>query len=241
METVKELQTERPQFTELILEDVDVQGRAATLRATYWFLSISIAGAVAGGLFGMRSEAIIDFFSSIFGWIVALVLLNVVPMIALRMVTRPAWGVFVLALDGFISGVVISPLLFVAAATAPQLIWMAVGVTAAVFLAVTFYVMTTRKMYSAPRATMTGAFLSIAAGVVLNHYLDLGLVGILISIAIAVFGVIVLVSNTSRVLRDPMNTGAIPGALLLFAGLFNVFLGVLNILLRILGGGRRRG
>jgi FtsH-binding integral membrane protein len=49
----------------------------------------------------------------------------------------------------------------------------------------------------------------------------------------------VLVFSTSSVLNTPDADSPIPGALMLFAGVFNVFVATLNILLRVLNGGRR--
>ncbi|HLX45978.1 MAG TPA: hypothetical protein VKR43_21185, partial [Bryobacteraceae bacterium] len=63
--------------------------------------------------------------------------------------------------------------------------------------------------------------------------------GILISFAVGAFGVFVLVFSTSTVLNTPDADSPIPGALMLFAGVFNVFVATLNILLRLFGGGRR--
>jgi FtsH-binding integral membrane protein len=73
----------------------------------------------------------------------------------------------------------------------------------------------------------------------LNAFLNIGFVGILICAAIGAFGVFVLVFSTSSVLRTADADSPIPGALMLFAGVFNVFVAALNILLRILNGGRR--
>jgi FtsH-binding integral membrane protein len=47
------------------------------------------------------------------------------------------------------------------------------------------------------------------------------------------------VFSTSSVLRTADADSPIPGALMLFAGVFNVFVAALSILLRIMGGGRR--
>ena len=63
--------------------------------------------------------------------------------------------------------------------------------------------------------------------------------GILISIGIGALGVFTLVYSTSGILRSPDADSPIPGALMLFAGVFNVFVATLNILLRLLNSGRR--
>ena len=228
---------EKPRLTELVFNSVDIDGRADTLKATYWLLLVSISFAIAGGYVGSHSETVVDFFTSTIGLIVGLVVLNVIPAIALAAVSRPGWGMAVLGLDGFLSGIVISPLLFIAPAEA---IWASLAITGAIFGSVTAYIMTTRKTFSAPRALVFGIFVSITAAVLLSTRIDIGGFGILLSALIAVFGVFTLVINTSRVLRNPLAVGAVPGALMLFAGIFNVFVGVLRIALRIMGGGRRR-
>ena len=119
------------------------------------------------------------------------------------------------------------------------LIVAALGITAFVFIGVTLYVMSARREFSAPRGLMTGIFFSVIGGVILNSFLNIGFLGILISVGIGALGVFTIVYSTSAVLRSPDADSPIPGALMLFAGVFNVFVATLNILLRLLGGGRR--
>ena len=137
------------------------------------------------------------------------------------------------------SGLAISPLLWVARSIAPVLIVVALGITAFVFIGVTLYVMASGRTFSAPRGLMAGMFFSVIGAVILNSFLHIGLIGILISLAIGVLGVWILVFSTSSVLRSPDADSPIPGALMLFAGVFNIFVATLNILLRVLNGGRR--
>jgi modulator of FtsH protease len=178
-------------------------------------------------------------FSGMLGWILAIALLNIVPRIAIAVRHNPVLGVSALVLDGFVSGIAISPLLFIAARVQPSLILAALGITGIVFLGVTAYVMTSGRTFSAPRGLMAGLFFAIIGAVLLNSFLNIGMLGILISFGIGAFGVFVLVFSTSSVLRTPDADSPIPGALMLFAGVFNVFVAALNILLRVMGGGRR--
>ena len=152
---------------------------------------------------------------------------------------NPVLGVTALVGDGFVSGIAISPLLWVARTTAPVLILVALGITACVFIGVTLYVMASGRSFSAPRGLMAGLFFSIIGAVILNSFLHIGVVGILISVAIGAMGVCILVFSTSNVLRSPFADSPIPGALMLFAGVFNIFVAALNILLRVMNGGRR--
>jgi modulator of FtsH protease len=212
---------------------------AAVIKQTYLLFGLAVFSAMAGGYVGATSETLARFFSGWIGWIAALVLLNLVPRIAISVRHNHQLGVAVLVFDGFISGIALSPLLWVARVIAPPLILVALFITGFVFIGVTLYVMSTRRVFSAPRGLMTGIFFSIIGGIILNSFLHIGFAGILISIGIGALGVFSLVYSTSAVLRSPDADSPIPGALMLFAGVFNVFVAALNILLRVLGGGRR--
>ena len=212
--------------------------RASVIKQTYVLLGLSVFSAMAGGYIGGTSETLARLFSNWLGWILALVLLNFVPRIAIAVRHNPVLGISALVFDGFISGIAISPLLFVARRVAPDLILAALGITAFVFLGVTGYVMTSGRTFSAPRGLMVGLFFSIMGAMILNAFLNIGVLGILISFGIGIFGVCVLVYATSDVLHTPEADSPIPGALMLFAGIFNVFVATLNILLRLFGGRR---
>ena len=213
--------------------------RAAVIKQTYVLFGLSVFSALAGGYIGGTSETLARVFSGWLGWILAILLLNAVPRIAIAVRHNPVLGISALVVDGFISGIAISPLLFVARMMAPDLILAALAITAFVFLGVTGYVMTAGRTFSAPRGLMTGLFFSIMGAALLNAFLNIGVLGILISFGIGIFGVFVLVYSTSSVLSTPDADSPIPGALMLFAGVFNVFVATLNILLRLVGGGRR--
>ncbi len=213
--------------------------RATVIKQTYVLFGLSVASALAGGYVGATSETMVRLFSNWTGWILALVLLNVVPRIAIAVRHNPVLGVGALVFDGFLSGIAISPLLWIASRVAPVLILAALTITGFVFLGVTAYVMTSGRTFSAPKGLMTGLFFALIGVMILNGFLHIGALGMLISFAVGAFGVFVLVYSTSSVLSTPDADSPIPGALMLFAGVFNVFVATLNILLRLLGGGRR--
>lgn len=213
--------------------------QSAVIKQTYVLFGLSVASALAGGYIGATSETLVRLFSNWTGWILAIVLLNVVPRIAIAVRHNAVLGVGALVFDGFLSGIAISPLLWIASTVAPVLILASLAITGFVFLGVTAYVMTSGRTFSAPRGLMTGLFFAIIGAVVLNGFLELGVLGMLISFAVGAFGVFVLVYSTSSVLGTPDADSPIPGALMLFAGVFNVFVATLNILLRVMGGGRR--
>lgn len=210
---------------------------SAVIKQTYMLLAVAVFCAMAGGYVGATSETMVSFFSSRMGWIAAMVLLNVIPWVAMACRHNPALGVTALVADGFLSGIVLSPILWVASQYAPGMILAAFMVTGAVFLGITGYIMTTKRTFSAPKGLMIGLMISIMAAITLNMFMNIGFMGIVISAGIGIFGVFSLVFSTSTVLNSQDADSPIPGALMLFAGLFNVFVATLNILLRLFGGG----
>jgi modulator of FtsH protease len=212
---------------------------AAVIKQTYILFGLSVFSALIGGYIGATSDTLARFFSGWIGWIVAILILNIVPRVAIAARHNPVLGVSALVGDGFLSGIAMSPLLWVARRVAPELILVALGITAVVFVGVTLYVMASGRTFSAPRGLMVGLFFSIIGAIILNSFLNIGFVGILIAVAIGAMGVFTLVYSTSAVLRSPYIDSPIPGALMLFAGVFNVFVAALNILLRLLNGSRR--
>jgi len=213
--------------------------QASVIKQTYTLFGVSVLCAMAGGYIGATSETVVRFFTGWIGWITAIVALNVIPMIAVAARHNPALGVTALVADGFLAGLVISPLLYIASTVAPVMIAAALAITGTIFLAVTGYVFVSGRTFSAPRGIAIGFFFAILGAVVLNSFMNIGWVGVLISAAIGIFGVLTLVWSTSGVLNSPDADSPIPGALALFAGSFNIFVSALNLLLRLAGGGRR--
>ena len=211
------------------------EAKSATIKKTYLLLSLSVASAIAGGFAGIQSQAVVNFFGSTIGGIVAMVSLNAIPYVALACRNNPALGTLALIGDGFISGLVLAPVLFMARIYAPDIVPAALILTAIVFGGVTISVMITKVQFSAPRGIMTGLFFAILGIIVLNMFLNIGFLGMLISGAIGIFGVFVLVNATSQVLNNREFNEPVAGALMLFAGLFNVFVAILHILLALTG------
>jgi len=209
--------------------------RAEVIKQTYLLLGLSVSFAVAGGWVGATTPAVVELFSGWIGWILAMVVINVAPRIALAARHNPVLGVTALVGDGFVCGLVLAPVLSIAAIYAPGAIEGALTITGIAFAGVTMYVMTTRKKFSAPRGLMTGVIFSLIGAVVLNGFLQIGLFGLLIAGGIGIFGVFILIYATSEIRHNREADSPIPGALMLFAGLFNIFVAAINLLL---SGGR---
>ena len=79
---------------------------------------------------------------------------------------------------------------------------------------------------------------SIVGVMILNGFLHIGVLGMLISFAVGTCGVFVLVYSTALYCARRMRTArSLPRWL--SAGVFNVFVATLNILLNVMGVGRR--
>lgn len=212
---------------------------AAVIKQSYMLLGLSVIGAMAGGYVGATSPLMVNLFSSWMGWIVALLIINILPRVAIAARHSGSLGVVALVADGFVSGLILAPILAIAASFAPDIIVAALMITALVFITITGFVMMSGRTFSPPRGLMLGTFVALTGAVVLNGFLQIGILGVAIAAGIGIFGVFSLVYATSDVLRSPEADSPIPGALMLFAGLFNVFVATLNILLALSGGRSR--
>jgi modulator of FtsH protease len=227
-------------FDRMSATTVLTASQAAVIKQTYALFGVAVLSAIVGGYVGATTEMIVRFFSSWVGWIVAMIGLNAVPRIAMAARANSGLGTLALVADGFFAGLCLAPLLWFASLKAPVMILAALGITAIVFLAITGYVFTSGRTFSAPRGLMVGLFFSVIGAMILNSFMQIGFVGVLIAVGIGAIGVIALVTSTSAILQSGDADSAIPGALALFAGVFNVFVATLNILLRLFGGDRRR-
>ncbi len=229
-----------PSFLEKLSSTTPLSAsQASVIKQTYALFGVAVFCAVLGGYVGGTSETMARFFSGWIGWILAIVGLNAVPWIAMACRHNPFLGTGALVFNGFLAGLVLSPILWVASNVNPSLIVAALGITLMVFVGITGFVFFSGRSFSAPRGMMIGMFVAITGAVVLNSFLQIGLLGILISAGIGIMGVIALVTSTSTVLQSADADSPIPGALALFAGVFNIFVAALNLLLRLVGGGRR--
>lgn len=207
------------------------------IKKTYLLLSLAVFAGIGGGFIGSNSPALIKFFSGWVGWIVAMVALNAIPYIAMACRNNPFLGTLAITADGFIAGLILAPILYIANHVAPNVVPMAGLLTLVIFMGVTASVMFIGKVYSAPRALMIGLFVSVIGVVVLNMFITSSILTLVISLAIGIIGVLVLVQATSQVLNNPEFNEPVMGAVMLFSGLFNIFVALLHILLAFGGFG----
>jgi modulator of FtsH protease len=209
--------------------------RAEMIKKTYILLSISVVSGIIGGIIGSNSPFMINLFSGWMGWIMAMILLNMMPRIALAARNNPVLGVSALVLDGFVSGLILAPMLFLANAYAPDVVPSALAITGMIFAGVTAYVMTTKKSFNTPFGIISGMFFASIGIMMLNMFLGYPLLSLIIAGAIGIIGLLILLNATSQILNNPEFNDPLAGALMLFAGLFNIFIAVIHILMAFTG------
>ena len=226
-------------LTEKLSRKLSISGeQSRILKKTYLLLSLAVIGMAIGGNIGMRTPAVLNLFQGWLGWILAMVVLNSVPLLALKFRHEPVLGMLAVFADGLVAGLVIAPMLYIGEMLSGQnLVSSAAWVTLAIFGGVTAYVYYTGTRWAPNRALYTGLFFGILGAIVLNMFLNIGLLGLLIAAGIGVIGVIALVSATSEILHNPEIDSPVPGALMLFSGIFMIFQSVFHLLLMFTGGG----
>ena len=218
--------------------------RTQMLHTTYLYLSVAVVAAMAGAWFGAHSEAYLKMVFSAGMWffIPMLFVLNMVPMMALRVAENaPRLAIPALAFDGLISGLALAPLFFIglsvsnAQTDGSNLVSTAVVVTGAIFAAITAYVHLTKTEFKVSGAVMWALFGFAIVCVPVNFFLQSSLLSMVVSGVIGIFGAIQLAMATSTIVTNPQFNSPAAGALMLFAGLFNLFQAILHLLI---GGSR---
>ena len=147
-------------------------------------------------------------------------------------------GINLVALFGFttLTGVVISPLLYIIGRTNPASITQAGVLTVGIFGGLTAYVFLTRRDFSFLRGMLTVGLIVVVLGGLMN-YLLVGSLGMGFALAVAallLFSGYVLYDTSNIMRRYPTNE-YVAAALAIYLDAFNIFLAVL----RLLNSGRR--
>lgn len=222
--------------------------RRQMLHTTYLYLAVGVAGCMAGAWFGSHYLPFLKMFFSagMLGWIAVLVLINLVPSFSLAIAEkRPRLAVLALGFNGFISGLALAPLVFLAlissgaaesGAEGADIVSTALIVTAAIFASITGYVHLNKSEFKMSRAIMSGLFGFALVCVPVTMVFQSTIVVMLSSLAVGLLGAYQLASGTSKIVNDENFNSPAYGSLILFAGVFNIFNAVLRL---VLLGGRR--
>ncbi|MEO9136510.1 MAG: Bax inhibitor-1/YccA family protein [Casimicrobiaceae bacterium] len=202
------------------------------LRNTYWLLALSMLPTVAGAWVGMQLNFLSLFTASP---VMAPLLMFGVMIGALFGVTalrNSAWGVPALFGFTFIAGLMLAPMLSVAAGfrNGGQLVALAGGMTAAIFFAMAAIATVTKRDFS-----FLGKFLFIGLVLVIvaslaNLFFQVPALSVTISgVAVLLFSAYLL-HDVSKIVRGG-ETNYITATLNLFLDVYNIFISLLNILL----------
>ncbi len=206
------------------------------LRNTYWLLALSMLPTVAGAFAGMQFNFISLFKAAP---IMTPLLMFGAMLGSLFVVTRlrnSAWGVAALFGFTFISGLMLTPILTVAAGfrNGGQLVALSGGLTAAVFFALAAYATVSKRDFAfLGKFLFVGLVLLIVASLA-NIFLQVPALALTISaVAVMIFS-LYLLHDLSNIIRGG-ETNYVMATLNLFLDLFNIFVSLLNLLLAFSG------
>jgi modulator of FtsH protease len=236
----------RPVMTSGAQTPLPVQGRAQervlaqepsrVLRNTYWLLAVSMLPTVAGAFVGMSFNFFALFQSAP---IMAPLLMFGVMLGSLFVVTalrNSAWGVVALLGFTFIAGVMLTPILTVAAGfrNGGQLVALAGGMTAAIFFGMATIATVSKRDFSfLGKFLFVGMILLIVASLA-NIFFAVPAVSLAISaIAVLIFS-LYLLHDVSNIVRGG-ETNYITATLGVYMSLYNIFISLLNLLLAFTG------
>jgi FtsH-binding integral membrane protein len=206
------------------------------LRNTYWLLALSMLPTIAGALLGMQLNFIALFKAAP---IMTPLLMFGVMIGSLFVVTRlrdSAWGVLALFGFTFIAGLMLTPILTVAAGfrNGGQLVALAGGLTAAVFFSLAGYASVTKRDFAfLGKFLFVGLVLLIVASLA-NIFLQIPALAVTISaVAVLIFS-LYLLHDLTNIVRGG-ETNYVMATLNLFLDIYNIFISLLHLLLAFTG------
>ena len=210
--------------------------QSRVLRNTYWLLGLSLLPTIAGAVAGTSLNFISLFRAAP---IMTPLLMFGVMIGSLFVVTRlreSAWGVAALFGFTFIAGLMLTPILTVAAGfrNGGQLVALSGGLTAAVFFALAGYATVSKRDFSfLGKFLFVGLILLIAASLA-NLFFQVPALSLTVSaIAVLIFSMYLL-HDVSNIVRGG-ETNYVMATLSLFLSVYNIFISLLNILLAFSG------
>lgn len=206
------------------------------LRNTYWLLALSMLPTVAGAFVGMQMNFIALFRAAP---IMTPLLMFGVMIGSLFVVTRlrdSSWGVLALFGFTFIAGLMLTPILTVAAGlrNGGQLVALAGGLTAAVFFAMASYATVSKRDFSfLGKFLFVGLILLIVASLA-NIFFQIPALSLTISaVAVLIFS-LYLLYDLSNIVRGG-ETNYVMATLNVFLSVYNIFISLLNLLMAFSG------
>ena len=225
----------QPVPTRLSIPEVAVDSNRV-LRNTYWLLALSMLPTVAGALAGMQLNFIALFRAAP---IMTPLLMFAAMIGSLFVVTRlrnSSWGVLALFGFTFIAGLMLTPILTVAAGfrNGGQLVALSGGLTAAVFFALAAYASVTKRDFSFLRKFLFVGLVLLIAASLANIFLQIPALSVTVSaVAVLIFS-LYLLHDLTNIVRGG-ETNYVMATLNLFLSVYNIFISLLNLLLVFTG------
>ena len=206
------------------------------LRNTYWLLALSMLPTVVGALVGMQMNFIALFKAA--PVMTPLLMFGVMlgSLFVVTLLRNSAWGVVALFGFTFIAGMMLTPILSVAAGlkNGGQLVALAGGMTAAIFFGMATIATVTKRDFSfMGKFLFIGMILLIVASLA-NIFFAVPAVSLAISaIAVLIFS-LYLLYDVSNIVRGG-ETNYVMATLSVFLSLYNIFVSLLNLLMAFSG------
>jgi FtsH-binding integral membrane protein len=210
--------------------------RNRVLRNTYSLLALSMLPTVAGAFVGMQFNFIGLFRSAPIMTPLLMFAAMIGSLFVVTALRNSAWGVAALLGFTFISGLMLTPILTVAAGVANggTLVGLAGGMTAAVFFAMAAIATVTKRDFSfLGRFLFVGLIVLIVASLA-NLFFQVPAVSLAISAVAVLLFSMYLLHDLSRIVTGG-ETNYVMATLSVFLDLYNIFLSLLNILLALSG------
>jgi FtsH-binding integral membrane protein len=210
--------------------------QSRVLRNTYWLLALSMLPTVAGAFAGMQLNFIALFKAAPIMTPLGMFALMLGSLFVVTRLRNSSWGVLALFAFTFISGLMLTPILTVAAGfrNGGQLVALSGGLTAAVFFALAAYATVSKRDFSfLGKFLFVGLILLIVASLG-NLFFQVPAMALTISaVAVMIFS-LYLLYDLSNIVRGG-ETNYVMATLNLFLDLFNIFVSLLNLLLAFSG------
>lgn len=138
--------------------------------------------------------------------------------------------VFTFALTGFM-GYTLGPILNMVVATGgAEIIMLAMGGTAAIFFALSAYVLTTKKDMSFLGGMMMAGFVVLVVSFIANLFLQIPALGLAVSAMFILFSSGAILMQTSAIVNGG-ERNYILATITIFVSLYNIFLSLINLLM----------
>jgi modulator of FtsH protease len=210
--------------------------QSTVLRNTYWLLALSMLPTIAGAFVGSQ----LNLFAQFTAHPIATPLLMFAAMMGMLFVVtalrNSAWGVVALLAFTFVAGLMLTPILTVAAGyrNGWQLVGLAGAMTAAIFFTMAMIATVSKRDFSSMgKFLMVGTVVLIVASLANLWFQIPALTVALSAITVMIFSAWLL-HDLSRIVQGG-ETNYITATLSVFLDLLNIFMGLLNLLLAFTG------